>query len=359
MAERRMFAKTIIDSDAFLDMPISARLLYYDLGMRADDDGFVNAPKKIMRMIGASMDDMNILIARKFVLTFDTGVVVIKHWRIHNYIQKDRYIETKYKEEKSLLNLDHNNSYTFNSGIPAIEKKPLTEAQQKRYDAKKESSLPYSFEYKIRNAFVGEKCPICNCKMDYSCNLTKPTIQHNIPISKGGKHELDNISVICMSCNTSIQNRETTPPLNTKLVKEKWYEIENGVGMYTQVRLGKYSIDKYNVDDNIYSYYENNIGSITPRQYEIISNYINDFNEDIIKEAINRASDNNAKTFKYIEGILKSWKAKGYKTLGEIQNEKKTKKEKDIPEWIDKNIQLEELDKEEQAKLEKEMEIFV
>ena len=94
-----MFAKTIIDSDAFLDMPMSARLLYYDLSMRADDDGFNNAPKKIMRTIGATTDDMNILIARKFVIPFDSGVVVIKHWKIHNYIAKDRYKETKYKEE--------------------------------------------------------------------------------------------------------------------------------------------------------------------------------------------------------------------------------------------------------------------
>ena len=91
MAERRMFAKTIIDSDAFLDMPMSARLLYYDLAMRADDDGFINSPKKIMRFVGASMDDLNILAIRKFIIPFDNGVVVIKHWRIHNYIRKDRY----------------------------------------------------------------------------------------------------------------------------------------------------------------------------------------------------------------------------------------------------------------------------
>lgn len=112
MAERRMFAKTIIDSDAFLEMPMSARLLYYDLSMRADDDGFNNAPKKIMRVIGATTDDMNILIARKFVIPFESGVVVIKHWKIHNYIAKDRYKETKYKEEKAQLMLDENNAYT-------------------------------------------------------------------------------------------------------------------------------------------------------------------------------------------------------------------------------------------------------
>ena len=111
MAERRMFAKTIIDSDAFLDMPISARLLYYDLSMRADDDGFVNSPKKIMRMIGATQDDLSILALRKFIIPFDVGIVVIKHWKIHNYIRKDTYSETKYLEQKELLELDENNSY--------------------------------------------------------------------------------------------------------------------------------------------------------------------------------------------------------------------------------------------------------
>lgn len=107
MAERRMFAKAIIDSDIFLDMPVTARLLYYDLAMRADDDGFINAPKKIMRMIGASQDDLNILILRKFIIPFETGIVVIKHWRIHNYIQNDRYKETIYQNEKGQLSLNN------------------------------------------------------------------------------------------------------------------------------------------------------------------------------------------------------------------------------------------------------------
>ena len=112
MAERRMFAKTIIDSDAFLDMPLSARCLYFTLGMLADDDGFVNSPKSIMRQAGASMDDMNILLSKRFILAFDSGVIVIKHWRIHNYIQKDRYKESKYLEEKSKIKIDQNGAYT-------------------------------------------------------------------------------------------------------------------------------------------------------------------------------------------------------------------------------------------------------
>lgn len=112
MAERRMFAKTIVTSDAFLDMPASTRCLYFMLGMVADDDGFVNNPKSIMRQAGATTDDMNLLIAKRFILTFQSGVVVIKHWCIHNTIQKDRYKETKYLEEKALLTLDGNKAYT-------------------------------------------------------------------------------------------------------------------------------------------------------------------------------------------------------------------------------------------------------
>ena len=112
MAERRMFAKTIVLSDAFLDMPLSARCLYFTLGMLADDDGFVNNPKSIMRQAGSSIDDMNILIGKRFILAFDSGVIVIKHWRIHNYIQKDRYKESKYIEEKATLMLDEKGAYT-------------------------------------------------------------------------------------------------------------------------------------------------------------------------------------------------------------------------------------------------------
>ena len=112
MAERRMFAKTIVLSDAFLDMPLSARCLYFTLGMLADDDGFVNSPKSIMRQAGASTDDLNLLLAKRFILAFDSGIIVIKHWRIHNYIQKDRYKESKYIEEKATLMIDQNGVYT-------------------------------------------------------------------------------------------------------------------------------------------------------------------------------------------------------------------------------------------------------
>ena len=103
MAERRMFSKVVIDSDTFLDMPLSAQALYFHLSMRADDDGFVSSPKRIQTYVGASTDDLKILLAKHFLIPFESGVVVIKHWKVHNYIQKDRYKETYYQAEKALL----------------------------------------------------------------------------------------------------------------------------------------------------------------------------------------------------------------------------------------------------------------
>lgn len=98
-----MFAKTIIDSDAFLDMPLSSQALYFHLAMRADDDGFINNPKKLQRMVGCGEDDLKLLMVKKFILVFESGVIVIKHWKIHNYIRSDRYKPTLYQEEKIRL----------------------------------------------------------------------------------------------------------------------------------------------------------------------------------------------------------------------------------------------------------------
>ena len=113
MAERRMFAKTIIDSDAFLDMSLSTQSLYFHLSMRADDDGFVNNPKKIQRMIGCGDDELKMLVSKKFIIPFESGICVIKHWKIHNYIQTDRYKETVYKEEKARLEIKDNKAYKY------------------------------------------------------------------------------------------------------------------------------------------------------------------------------------------------------------------------------------------------------
>jgi len=112
MAQRRMFSMKIVDTDRFLDMPQSAQLLYFHLSMRADDEGFVPNPKKIMRAMGNNDDDLKILFAKNFLIGFETGIVVIRDWRIHNYIAKDRFTETHCKDERSQLVTDENGSYT-------------------------------------------------------------------------------------------------------------------------------------------------------------------------------------------------------------------------------------------------------
>lgn len=115
MAQKRMFSLSVVDTDAFLEMPITSRLLYYELGMRADDDGFVNNWKKILLFTGLKEDDLKILILKNFIIPFESGVIVIRHWRMNNYLQNDRTKPTIYQEEKAKLELDKNNVYKLDT----------------------------------------------------------------------------------------------------------------------------------------------------------------------------------------------------------------------------------------------------
>jgi DnaD/phage-associated family protein len=346
MAERRMFAKTIIDSDAFLDMSLSAQALYFHLSMRGDDEGFVNNPKKIQRMIGASDDDAKILVAKKFIIPFESGIVVIKHWKIHNYIRGDRLVETKYKEERSLLELDENGAYT---SIANDEQLALS-AKDKRKHAYEVSSLPYSFEYKIRHAFTGHECPVCGCTMTHENNLVQPTIQHNIPISKGGEHELGNISVICRSCNTSIRDKETGE-LNSREVAETWDKIceleshgidwfkntallcQSSDGQVTdisqptdsigKVRLGKVSIDKSRLVESrneqtdelssLIEFCNNNVEILTPFKMQMLEGYVDDYGIEWVQKGLEKVAgmDRTKQNVKYLGGVLNGWKKDG------------------------------------------------
>jgi Asp-tRNA(Asn)/Glu-tRNA(Gln) amidotransferase C subunit len=112
MAKKRMFNVDIVGSDAFLDLPHTAQALYFQLGMRADDDGFVGNPKTIQRIAGTKASDLELLVKKRFLLQFPSGVVVIKHWKINNQIQKDRYTPTVYTEEYQSLYIKDNKAYT-------------------------------------------------------------------------------------------------------------------------------------------------------------------------------------------------------------------------------------------------------
>ena len=123
MAQKRMFSLSVVDTDQFLDMPISSRLLYYELGMRADDDGFVDNFKKILLFTGLKEDDLKVLIAKQYVLPFDSGVIVIRHWRMNNYLRNDRYKSTQYQEELKKLSIDDNLVYQMDTnGIHRLGK---------------------------------------------------------------------------------------------------------------------------------------------------------------------------------------------------------------------------------------------
>ncbi len=138
MANKRMFSLMVIDTDAFLDMPLSTQALYFHLNMRADDDGFIGSPKTIARTVGASEDDLKLLVAKRFVLVFEDGVIVIKHWRMHNTLSKDRYKETNYIEDKQFLRIKENNAYTLSDeGKPLDDTKKIESGkrQTKKIDA--------------------------------------------------------------------------------------------------------------------------------------------------------------------------------------------------------------------------------
>ena len=117
MATRRMFSKDVIDSDRFLDMPLTVQALYFHLAMQADDDGFVGNPKKIQRMIGSGKDDISVLIDCGFIIPFNSGIIVITHWKSHNQIKKDRYKPTVYLSEKNKVTADDAGVYSLNCGM--------------------------------------------------------------------------------------------------------------------------------------------------------------------------------------------------------------------------------------------------
>lgn len=132
-----MFTMKIVDTDAFLDMPLSTQCLYFHLNMRADDDGFIGNPKRIEKIIGANDDDLKLLIAKRFVILFDDGVIVIKHWRMHNTLSRDRYIETSYTDEKKKLLLKDNGSYSLTNGNSIDDTKLIERSNRQTHKRRK------------------------------------------------------------------------------------------------------------------------------------------------------------------------------------------------------------------------------
>lgn len=272
MAERRMFTKRITDDDNFLNLSSSAQALYLHLSMSADDDGFCNQVTSSMFKAHASVQDLQALLENRYIYQFENGVIVIKHWRMANALRKDRYNPTVYRNELAMLGIDEHGSYTMHTNdstprLGTVEKRDYSSeaSRTKRQEAYRNGDLPNSFSYKMRAAFIGAKCPMCGCAMGVANDddgiLLKnpiPSIQHNKPISKGGTHTIDNISVVCLRCNTYNQDNETGE-LNNALVRKVWDIIKdtNDVHEYSGVALlvtgmaTEDSIDKDSINNNI------------------------------------------------------------------------------------------------------------
>ena len=157
MAKKRMFSQQITESDSFTSMPLSTQALYFHLSMNADDDGFINSPRRIQRMIGASEDDLKLLMAKNFIIPFESGVVVVKHWRINNYIRNDRYVPTVYTDEKNMLIEKRNHAYSLKNqqGIPGGI--PMVSIDKNRLDKNRLNSSSRSGKINLLNMLTPEE----------------------------------------------------------------------------------------------------------------------------------------------------------------------------------------------------------
>ena len=153
MAEKRMFSLSVVDTDWFLDLPLSTKAIYCHLNMRADDDGFVDAPNSIVRKIGASKNDFDLLVAKRYVLKFESGIIVIKHWRMHNTIRQDRYKPTQFQEELKTLSIKENKSYT--DCQPSVNQMETKCSQNASADI--DIDLDIDKELDINKLYLGQK----------------------------------------------------------------------------------------------------------------------------------------------------------------------------------------------------------
>lgn len=164
MAEKRMFSKKIIDSDAFIEMPLSTQALYFHLGMQADDDGFLNNAKKIQRIIGASEDDFKILEAKRFIIVMPEGVTIVKHWKVNNYIQSDRYHPTIYQDIAKQIGIKDNNVYTLDTSciqkVSSLETQISIDKNRLGKSSNKGSRLPD--DWTLPNEWIDEAKKINN-----------------------------------------------------------------------------------------------------------------------------------------------------------------------------------------------------
>lgn len=212
MANKRMINTAICASDAFLDMPTSTQALYLQLNLKADDDGLVGNPKSITRMVGAAEDDLKLLIAKGFVLAFDTGVIVIKHWRMHNTLSNNTYHETQYLEEKAALLVKENGAYSFTSGVP-IDDSKIKALEERRRQSRRKKML---IENSVNNGEITETLTVNNGEIT---DLDKIRLDKtSIDKIREDKTSIDKDSSVTVSSNTACRT-------DVQRVAEAWNDL--------------------------------------------------------------------------------------------------------------------------------------
>ena len=299
MARKRMFDNEIISQDTFIDLAMEPKALYFLLGMEADDEGFVNY-KKVLRLYGGTEDSIRILAQKQFIIPFLSGVIVITDWRRNNYLSKNRIKETIYQNEKKQL--------IFN-----------------------ETTEKYEL---IQNP--------CNTSVKQMLNKCLTRIDEN----RVEENSIEENSVDDDIERPDNKTSSASAPINN--LQEQEYQTPELLDSGNQERYESETPELPKKEITIFEYLETNFGrTISPREYEIINSYQDSFSLEVIKEAIDRACINNAKTIRYVMGILNSWKAKGFKKVEECQSEfneiRKRNKYNNTrvapePEWIDKEI---------------------
>ena len=314
MARKRMFDNEIISQDTFIELPMEAKALYFLLGMEADDEGFVNY-KKVLRLYGGTEDSIKILAMKQFIIPFLSGVIVITDWRRNNYLSKNRIKETIYQKEKKQLIFDER-----------TEKYELIEN-------------PY-------NSSVKQMLNKCLTSIDEN-RVEENSIEEN-------------------SVDDEIERPDNKTPSSSAPIynqQEQEYQTPELLESGNQERFESETPELPKKEITIFEYLETNFGrTISPREFEIINSYQETFSLDIIKEAIDRACINNAKTIRYVMGVLNSWKSKGFKKIEECRNEfneiKNSKKYNNqnrvasTPEWFDKKVEKRETTVDERKEME-------
>lgn len=276
MAQRRMFSQKITETDKFLDMGLTTQSLYFHLGMNADDDGFVGNPKSIKRMIGASEDDLKALVEKDYLIVFEDGVVVIKDWRVSNYVKPDRYTPTIYTDDRKLIGLDKNKRYQFVSDLEPERNQVGTE--------------------------MSPECIQDGDKMEPNC------------IQSGSKNKNQ----------ISSENSQPQQGQGFSSMEPNWNQ--NGTEMDPQVRLGKDRVKLSKSKDNLNttsttlnSYYKK---LASPKSQNELKTFVNELGGDVVAFAIDSMSDNaDRPSFAYLRTILNRYQQQGLTSLEAVQHD--------------------------------------